>query len=84
MKIAETCVPNEFFSSVFTKESDDGPALKGEKILTDDELKSVEFTSEKVIQKINNLRPHAAPGPDKITGKLLQLTKLTAIFNVSL
>ena len=62
---------NQFFASVFTEEDLSnlpqlGPFEKGEP------LSNVQFTEEKIKEKIEKLRSSAAPGPDGICPRVLQ------------
>jgi Reverse transcriptase (RNA-dependent DNA polymerase) len=70
--MAETL--NNFFSSVFTRETlHDIPTKESE---TDSIVENVEITVKKIVEKIDNLRVDSAPGPDGITARFLKETKV--------
>ena len=81
-------VLNDYFLSVYTRENIDNvpncPAYEGIK------LENVKFTSTKIEKKIRKLKPVSAPGPDKISSKILKdhsysfSIALATIFNSSL
>ena len=61
---------NTWYCSMFTEE-DMSNIPQAENLCKDgDELESVEFTAEKVEKKLKQLRPTAAPGPDKIWARV--------------
>ena len=57
---------NTWYCSMFTEEDMNSMPEAEELCGEGEELKSVEFTAEKVVKKLKELRPTAAPGPDKI------------------
>jgi hypothetical protein len=63
-------VLNGFFALVFpTKTMSNMPVKQRE---TDKELHTVVFTREAVLEKMVNLRPESAPGPDEISPRILK------------
>ena len=80
---------NEYFLSVFSKESD-GPVPSMNKLPSTSVLSDITISSFKVKKKIEELKPNSAPGPDNITPRFLKLnaeamsTALAVIFNKSL
>jgi len=62
---------NNYFSSVFTKESPTAPP-PAENLPHGGEIRTVPISTHEVKKKIKNLRPHAAAGPDEIGPRLLQ------------
>ena len=63
------------YASIFTK--DDGQEIPQceKKVREGEEVKSVQFTPEKVQKKIEGLRREAAGGPDGIPPKVLKEVK---------
>jgi hypothetical protein len=61
---------NEFFAGVFCRE--DGPVPAADPMECQSKLDGVKITESKVIEKIRNLRPSSAAGPDNIGPGLLQ------------
>jgi hypothetical protein len=82
-------VLNSYFSSVFTDEGDD-PVPAADNCETGSKLENIRINEKMVMEKLKNLKPAAAPGPDGIGSMLLkeleeQVSKpLTAIYNKSL
>ena len=68
-------VLNTFFSSVFTRENVDSIPVIDDIFTGEAPLRTLIFTEEILKEKIEGLRTMAAPGPDGITPKLLQVTK---------
>ena len=62
---------NNYFSSVFTKESPTAPPPASD-LNHGGEIRTVPISAYEVKKKIKNLRPHAAAGPDEIGPRLLQ------------
>lgn len=81
---------NSFFSSVFTCEDTESPPSPPKMFTGPSPLIDLNITEEKVKKKISALRPNAAPGPDRVTPKLLQsvndaiCSPLTMLFRQSL
>ena len=79
---------NDYFSSVFTAERDGPPEVQEMDVRRT--LEAVTVTTRKVKDKIMALKPDSAPGPDGISGQLLQgladeiSPALAAIFSKSL
>ena len=79
-----------FFSSVFTAEDTANKPTPETLYTGDTPLYDVEITAEKVHKKIDGMRASAAPGPDKISPRLLKdvasivSMPLAMIFNKSL
>ena len=63
---------NEFFSSVFTDENLDEVPTPETVYRGDSPLHDVDITPEKVAKKIHAMRSKAAPGPDKLSPRLLK------------
>ena len=61
---------NSYFSSVFTTEMDKPPEIQD--MVVRHKLENITVTTRKVREKILALKPDSAPGPDGITGHLLQ------------
>jgi Reverse transcriptase (RNA-dependent DNA polymerase)/Endonuclease-reverse transcriptase len=80
---------NGFFSSVFTEEGD-GPVPEAEQCAVESKLEDVKVEEKVVRQKIKELKPASAAGPDGIGSLLLkelidQVAKpLTKIYNKSI
>lgn len=80
---------NEFFSSVFTKESQ-GPLPNCPKLPSGSTMSDMWIDSEMVKKKILKLKPGSAPGPDGITPRFLIMNAdamapaLAMIYNESL
>jgi hypothetical protein len=80
---------NDYFSSVFTDKVD-GPVPAADEMDTNSKLDDIKATEKEVMQKIKDLKPASAPGPDRIGSLLLkeladQVVKpLTKIYNSSL
>ena len=70
-EMAETL--NNFFASVFTKE--DKTNIPVRELETEETLVNIVFTRDKIREKIKNLKPNSAPGPDKITVNILQAAR---------
>jgi hypothetical protein len=79
---------NTFFASVFTTEDKSNMPVKERE--TNVDIRSIEFTFEKVLRKLKELRSDSAPGPDKIHPRLLKEMRyelaepLSVIFTKSL
>ena len=63
---------NHFFCSVFTKEDTDQIPVAENLVGDRDTLEDILITEEKVKEKLRNLRPDSAPGPDKLWPRILQ------------
>jgi hypothetical protein len=63
-------VLNNFFASVFTSENMANILVKQRE--TDAELNTIEFRRESILEKMANLKPDSAPGPDKISPQILK------------
>ena len=63
---------NNFFCSVFTKEDTDHIPVAENLVGDRDTLEDISITEEKVKEKLRNLRPDSAPGPDKLWPRILQ------------
>jgi hypothetical protein len=63
-------VLNGFFASVFTAEDMSTIPVKPRETIA--EISTVEFKSERILKKLVDLRPDSAPGPDKISPKILK------------
>jgi len=80
---------NSYFSSVFSAEGD-GPVSTLSRLPCNETLTDVNFSEEAIEAKINKLKPGCAPGPDRITEKILKEVKeyitlpLSIIFTRSL
>ena len=80
---------NSYFSSVFSAEGD-GPVPTLSRLPCNETLTDVNFSEEAIEAKINKLKPGCAPGPDRITEKILKEVKeyitlpLSIIFTRSL
>jgi hypothetical protein len=61
---------NGFFASVFTAENMTNIPVKQRE--TNAEITTVEFKSELILKKLAGLRPDSAPGPDKISPRILK------------
>ena len=61
---------NRYFSSVFTSERDEPPVVQ--EMFVRNRLENITVTAKKVREKILALKPDSAPGPDGLTGHLLQ------------
>ena len=59
---------NKYFSSVFTRSNDD-PPTKDPNGMT--EISDIEINEENVKKAIDRLREFSAPGPDKVTNKMI-------------
>ena len=64
---------NKFFASVFTVEDTSNIPVREQE--TNVKLENVVFTSEKIREKIKNLKNNCAPGPDNISAHLLQIAR---------
>ena len=78
----------KFFSSVFTKENTDN--IQSIEPLSNVDIQPLHVTPEIFKKHLSNVKPSAAPGPDKITPRILSQLKeivvipLSIIFNKSL
>ena len=61
---------NGYFSSVFISETDEPPEIPD--MVVRSKLENISVATRKVREKILALKPDSAPGPDGITGHLLQ------------
>ena len=61
---------NDYFSSVFTRETDEPQEIQD--MTVRHKLENITVTTRKVREKILALKPDSAPGPDGIPGHLLQ------------
>ena len=62
---------NKFFASVFTKENVTSMPVPEQVFHGDAPLKNAHICPECIVTKIKKLKPGSAPGPDKITAKIL-------------
>ena len=72
-----SCVLNDYFTSVFNKDVNQGPLPRSVHRNDVPALNSVIFTVSKVKKKLDNLKPGSAPGPDGLTSNFLK-TYLTS------
>ena len=56
---------NDYFSSIFTRETDEPPKIQD--MTVRHKLENITVTTRKVREKILALKPDSAPGPDGIT-----------------
>jgi len=78
---------NGFFSSVFTREDLQNQPKAADMVLKTGTLEKVNVTEQKVREKIKNLKPYSAAGPDGIGTQLLRelvIPALTMIYRQSL